>query len=297
MEISYYPGCSLKTLGRNFERTTIELLPLFDIAVHELEDWYCCGVMYSMATDSLMHQIAPVRTLIRAKETGREKLLTLCSMCYNTLKRTALLVRGDREKGKTLRDFMDLENTEFTGNEVEVVHILQLLRDVGLDRIEEKVSDFAKESDAVPLRVAPYYGCMLTRPPEVAIDEVDDPSIMERILSAFGYKPVYFPFKTECCCSFHIVSNPDIVRSRTRMIVESALKNGADLLVLSCPLCGYNLDAVQREIHETDTGFRTLPVLYITQLLSLSLGIDPDINDFSLHAVDPRPVLEEKGLL
>jgi heterodisulfide reductase subunit B len=138
---------------------------------------------------------------------------------------------------------------------------------------------------------------MLLRPKEVAIDSPDDPVIMEEILASAGCENIYFPFRTECCGSYQIVNEPDIVKSRAKKIIGSAVKNGADLLVMLCPLCYYNFDDVQIDIQEEDAAFQTLPVLYFTQLLALLMGLDSDINDFGLHRIDPRPVLKRKGLL
>src|SRR4030042_6012933 len=106
MEIAYYPGCTLKTTGINFEKTALALLALFDIQAIELSDWYCCGVMYSQAADNLMHQLAPLRTLLKAKETGSDRLLPLCSMCYNTLKQSQLFFQQDRGKREKIKAFL-----------------------------------------------------------------------------------------------------------------------------------------------------------------------------------------------
>jgi heterodisulfide reductase subunit B len=291
MEISYYPGCSVKTNALNFETTALEVLKRLDITALELESWYCCGVMFSMASDNLMHQLAPIRTLIKAKESGRDRLLTLCSMCYNTLKRAENFIKGDEEKRNKIAEFMDSEDTAYHGDEVEVVHILKLLDEVGAERIGREVK---REK---PIKVASYYGCLLTRPRDVAIDTDVEPTIMERVISAIGCEPVYFPYKTECCCSFQVVNERKIILDRTKKIVSSAVKQGAELIVLTCPLCYYNIDAFQQEISRQDPGFRTLPVLYITQLMGFYFGIDPSANNFSLHTIDPRPVLEKKGML
>jgi heterodisulfide reductase subunit B len=291
MEISYYPGCSVKTNALNFETTALAVLNRLGVRAIELENWYCCGVMFSMASDNLMHQLAPIRTLIKAKESGRQKLLTLCSMCYNTLKRAEIFVKNNPEKRDKINEFMDSEDMVYHGYEVEVVHILKLLEEVGVEKIAGEVR---KEQST---RVAPYYGCLLTRPREVAIDTDVEPTIMERIISALGCEPVDYPFKTECCCSFQVVNERGIILDRTKKIVNSAVKNGAELIVLSCPLCYYNLDAFQLEIREKEPGFQTVPVLYFTQLLGFYFDVDQSLNNFALHSVDPRPVLKKKGLL
>ena len=119
---------------------------------------------------------------------------------------------------------------------------------------------------------------------------------MEEMFGACGVQSVYFPFKTECCGSYQTVNEKQVVVGRTNAITESAVKNGADIIVTSCPLCHFNLDFHQKQIQETTPGFRTIPVLYISQVLALLAGRE-EANDFDLHAVDPRPVLRERGLI
>ena len=109
MKISYYPGCTLKTKARNLEDAAIASLAVFDIEMEELPRWNCCGAVHSLTDDDLIHQVAPIRDLIRAKEQGSDKLVTLCSMCYNSLARANLLMRRDEEKRKTINLFMDEE--------------------------------------------------------------------------------------------------------------------------------------------------------------------------------------------
>lgn len=291
--VSYMPGCTLKTAGKNFEESAIKLLNILGVTVEELERWFCCGTTYSLASDNLMNHLAPVRTLLRAKETGRRELLVLCSMCYNTLRRVQDLVLLDKEKRDKINEFMYREETTFSGDEVRVVHLLNYLKDhVGFERVAESI--VKKPSD---LKIALYYGCMLLRPEEVSIDESsEDPAIMEELFSSCGIKPVYFPFKTECCGSYQTVNKKDIVLSRAEQIIGSAVNNRADMIVVSCPLCYHNLDSSQERLADTESGFRKIPVMYVSQLLALLVGAE-DAADYSLHSVDPRPVLKEKGLI
>jgi heterodisulfide reductase subunit B2 len=292
-DIAYYPGCTIKSSGRNFETTTLALLRLFGINAVEVLDWYCCGVMASQTAENLMPQLAPLRTLAKAAEAGHTRLLTLCSMCYNTLKRAQLFVQAsDPDKRERIAQFLDGKDG-LCGDGVDVVHLLNVLGGIAPDVLRGAVKRPVED-----LRVAAYYGCLLLRPKAAAITpHVEKPGMMEALLTAAGCQTVYFPFATECCTSFQIVKNRDLVKTRARAIVASAVKNGADLLALSCPLCRYNLDAVQRDIAAADPAFTTIPVLYFTQILALACGLDPGFNDFSLHHIDPRPLLQAKGLI
>lgn len=291
MNLSYYPGCTLKTKAKNLEDSAIASMAALGVNMVELPRWNCCGTVFSLADDDLVHQLAPVRNLIRVKEQGNNKVVTLCSFCYNTLKRANVLMRNDPEKKKTINTFMD-EEIDYEG-EVEVVHLLQTLRDdIGWESISEKV-----KLPLQGLKVAPYYGCTLLRTQEAAIDDVERPTVMQDLLKALGAEVVEFPFATECCGSFQIVSNPDFVLDCSWNILSSALRWGAEALVLSCPLCDFNLGQRQKELGLRYAEFRPIPILYFTQLLALALGLNSEVCRFELNYVDPRPLLESKKLI
>jgi len=291
MKLSYYPGCTLKTKAKNAEDSAIASMAVLGIDLVELPRWNCCGTVYSFAGDEELHQLAPVRNLIRVKETGSDKVVTICSFCYNTLKRADLLVKNNPDKMYTINTFME-EEIDYEGD-VEVVHLLQVLRnDIGWENISEKVQ--------LPLKgfkVAPYYGCTLLRPQDIAIDDVERPTIMGDLLKTLGADVVDFPYNTECCGSYQVISNPDFVSQRVWDILSSALRRKAEAIALSCPLCDFNLDQTQKELMQTHSKFKGIPILYFTQLLALALGLDPEVCRFELNYVDPRPLLESKELL
>ena len=86
----YYPGCTLKTTALNFDDSAVAMAKALGIELEELKRWYCCGTVYSLATDDVIHQLAPIRNLVRVQEQGEDQIVALCSMCYNTLKRANL---------------------------------------------------------------------------------------------------------------------------------------------------------------------------------------------------------------
>lgn len=291
MDVSYYPGCTLKTKAKNLEDSALASMTALGVNMIELPRWNCCGAVCSLAEDDLVHHLAPVRNLARAKETGKGKLVTLCSSCYNILKRADLLMKKDKRKSEALNTFMD-EEVDYNG-EVQVVHLLELLRDdIGWQAISEHVK--------VPLnglKLASYYGCTLLRPKEVAIDDMGSPIILDSLLKALGSEVVDFPLVTECCGSFQIVSGPEQVIERAWSIINSARNNGAEALVLTCPLCAYNLGQKQVELKQKHSDFQGMPVFYFTQLLAISLGLSPEVCHFELNFGNPEMLLKSKNLL
>jgi heterodisulfide reductase subunit B len=291
MSLAYYPGCTLKTRARNLEEPAVASMEALGFKLDEVPRWNCCGAVYSLAEDDLIHQVAPVRNLIRVKKQGKTELVTLCAFCLNTLKRANLLMKEDVAKRDTLNDFID-EGIDYAG-EVKVLHLLEVLRDkIGWAALSQKV-----KLPLIGLKVAPYYGCTLLRPREVAIDDVENPAVLADFLKALGASPVDFPESTRCCGSYQVVSSPDGIAEYARPILKSALSHGAEALVLTCPLCDYNLGRAQKELAKKQSGFREVPLFYFTQLLALALGLGPRVCRFELNHGGPESLLREKKLL
>lgn len=292
MKISYYPGCTLKNNAKNFEDSTIYSLNKLGIEVEELPRWNCCGTVFSLATDDLIHHVAPLRNLIRTKESNSNNLMTLCAMCFNTLKRANERVKSDPESLDKINNFMYKEKIKYEGD-VKILHLLELLKDeIKFETIAQRVVKPLKG-----LKVANYYGCLLVRPKEIGIDDVENPTILETLTTVLGADPIDFPYKTECCASYQTVDKPEIVADRTYHILTSAQSQGADVVTVSCPLCAFNLDNRQEETIKQYPEFKNIPILYFTQLLAVALGCPEDTLRFDLHFVDPKPVLKEKGLI
>jgi len=290
MRISYYPGCTLKSTAKNFEISAIAVAKELGIEFVELSRWNCCGTVYSMTSDDVMHQLAPIRNLIRVKEDGFDRVVTLCSMCFNTLKRANILVQRDREKLDKINDFMYLENIDYAGD-VEVLHFLEILRDdIGWDEIRTHV-----KNPLNGLVFAPYYGCLLVRPPEVAIDNVEMPYVLDRLFESLGAKAIDYPYSTECCGAYNTVSNPDIVLDKTYAMVNLAREQGADAIILSCPLCDFNLEARQKKVMEKYPDFHPLPVLYFTQIMAVAFGLPEDTYGFEYNAINPEEIFKKAG--
>ena len=291
MKLNYYPGCTLKNHARNFDETTVASMAQLDVEVAELDRWNCCGTVHGLASDDLIHRAAPVTNLIRVKERDATEVMTGCAMCYNTLKRANEHVRSDAAALKTINDFLSLEETKYEGD-VDVLHLLEVIRDrIGFDKLAAKVKRPLKG-----LKVACYYGCMLVRPKEAAIDDAENPTVMEKLVAALGATPVPFALKAECCGAYHAVKRPEIVADRTDRIVGSAHEHKADVIAVSCPLCAHNLDHKQADAKKLNPDLEHMPVLYFTQLMAIALGCDETAQHFDLHHIDPQPALAARGL-
>ena len=266
------------------------------IELVEIPRWNCCGAVASLTADDMMHQVAPIRNLVRVQEMNEEgmvdneyRLVVFCSMCFNTLKRANLKVKNDAEALKTINEFMDREE-DYEGK-VKVLHFLEILREMGFYELKDKVRKPLKG-----LKIAPYYGCTLLRPREVGIDNPEAPTIMEEFVKALGAEVVDNPLKSLCCGSYHTVEHKEIVAERAYAIINAARKAGADMMITACPLCAFNLDDRQEVTKKLHPEFKTMPVLYFTQIMALALGLE-DKAGLEENYVDARPLLRERDLL
>lgn len=272
-KLAYFPGCAMKDQARPDEAGTLHALAALGYEVAEIPRWNCCGTVYSLAQDDLMRHVGPVRNLIRVQGMGEKRVLTLCAMCYGTLKRSAQFVR-EEERLARINAFLDTEE-DFRGG-IEVVHLLPLLRDeVGYEKLASQV-----KRSLNGLKVATYYGCVLLRPREFAVDDPDRPEVMERVVEALGGEPVPFPERMECCGAYLTVGRSDIVTERVGRILRSARGGGADLVVTTCPLCQFNL------AERRPAAAPTLPVFYLGQVLGWAFGADEPANLFPLGVRD-----------
>lgn len=230
--------------------------------------------------------------MIRAKELNTDKLMTMCAMCYNTLKRSNERMKNDRESLDIINNLMYKEEVKYQAD-VEVLHLLEVLRDeVQFKEIAQKI-----QTPLNGLKVASYYGCYLVRPKEIGFDNQENPTILDELMALCGGTSIDFPYKVECCGAYQTVDKPEIIAERTKQILGSAINQGAEVVVVSCPLCAFNLDQRQKQAQKMFPEFKNIPILYFTQLLAIALGCTEDDLGLNLHYIDPRPILKEKGLI
>lgn len=291
MKISYYPGCTLKTKAKNLDQAAIASLEVLGVEVQELERWNCCGAVTSLTADDLIHIVGPVRNLVRAKEQGADKLVTLCSMCYNTLARANEIMKNDVAKRDTINLFMD-EEIDYFG-EVEVVHYLTFLQDqIGWDAIRAKV-----QQPLTNLSVGTYYGCTLQRPTEVGIEPLGSFELMTNLFEALGATVVPFNAADKCCGSYQLIESIGGATNAAANVLNSASDSGIELLATSCPLCEYNLGHQQEVLKEAGQLKENVPVLYFTQLLAVALGLPESVCHFNLNDGAALALIQEKEYL
>ena len=139
-----------------------------------------------------------------------------------------------------------------------------------------------------------YYGCLLVRPPGVVkFDDPENPKSLDRLVTAMGGESLDWPCKVECCGGGLTLSRTDVVLNLTESILDMAVQSGADCIAVSCPMCQANLDLRQQDINKKAGKNYQIPIIYITQLLGLCLGISSGELGFEKLMVPASNVLKK----
>ena len=286
---AYYPGCSLHASASEYDLSTRELFKALRIGLTEVPDWFCCGATPAHNVDELLSLSLCAKNLELAGKVEGD-LAVACASCFSRLKTTQHVLSNNDVKRKQVEKAIDAPVK--LGSHVK--HLLEILaKDLGLERLAASVKKPLKG-----LKVACYYGCLLTRPPDVPnLDSVEVPTIMEDILQAVGAETVTWTHRMECCGANFTLSRPGVVIQLTNTILDSAKAAGADCVMVACPLCHGNLDIRQKEIEGVYSTEYGLPIFYITQLVGLAAGLSAEKLGLGALIVNPMPLLKEKGLL
>ncbi len=270
MKIAYYPGCSALGTSKDYEISTQAVCRALNLLPIPIEDFNCCG---STPAHTMSHELSSAlsaRNLRLAADTGAEKILTSCPSCLSNLK-TAKYRMQDEEFKKEIDALLDTP----TKNLPETYSVLQYFsEEIGIDKIKEKVKLPLKG-----LRIACYYGCLMTRPKNIMqFDDMEFPMSMDNILTALGAECVSFPLKTECCGAAQGIPNQEMTSNLVSRILSRAKEFGVHIIAVACPLCQMNLDLRQKQAEKKGNEKFNLPILYFTQLMGIAFDLkDEDI--------------------
>lgn len=280
-KLAYYPGCPSEATALEQHISTEAVFEKLGVELVEVEDWNCCGA--AEAENPMLVYALNARNLAIAERASLD-IMTPCSICYYNLARTANALKEDEKLNAEIKGIDS--SLEYNGT-ITAKHVLDVLvNDVGLDELKSKIVK------KVNIKIAPYYGCYISRPPGTAYDDPDDPVSMDQLIELIGGEVVPFSqMKTLCCGGPLMMTRADIAYDMARNILDTAKSAGADCVALACPLCGMMLDAKQADIEKALNIKIEMPVIYITQLLGLALGIDAKELGLEKNVVDTKELL------
>ena len=285
MRIGYYPGCAITKGSSSEEYGTSVLRVSQEIGpeIEEIHDWNCCGASSAHATNHKLSTALSIRNISLAEKDGIKEILAPCPMCSQRLIISQKDIEDDEKLKKEVEDAIEMP----CNGGVKVSNYLEIIKNYCMDEIANNLKKPPKD-----LKIASYYGCLLVRPPKVLMfDDPEDPKSMDEIVKAIGAKPVEWEFKTNCCGGGFTLSRTDVVLKLTNDILEGAEEAGADAIAVACPMCHANLDMRQKKIEKEYNRKYSIPIIYISQLIGLALGLEHEQLGLKKHFVETGSVV------
>jgi heterodisulfide reductase subunit B len=256
------------------DRSTRAVCVALGIELEELPDWSCCGATH--VPNELVSTGLAARNIIQTEL----PIMTPCSICYSNLRNAV-----QRMEVPEVRSKVDAVLTK-SHERARIRHVLDVILEV-LQKDDDRLVVPLKD-----LKTAPYYGCLLTRP-KGGIDSPEFPTIMEGLVKTLKAEPVDFGLKAFCCAGPIFMPQEEAAADIIYSILKDAKKAGAEVLVTVCPLCHLMLDAKQKSLERRHGEQIGIPVLYVTQLVGIALGLGPEELGLNMNSVSPMPVVEK----
>lgn len=296
---TFYPGCTFEGTGKPLDQSLRAILPKLDVELEDLKDWNCCGTSVGQfGGGTLAVQALNGRNLALAADQAPDRDVAIsCPACFIHTEHTNREMQ-ENEKAKTrINEALNAGGMNYQGN-VKVRHIVEIMtRDVGIDRIKQEV-----KNPLNGLKVAGYVGCQTLRPYKdqadgKKFDNPDNPRFLDDFINVTGAEAITdFSRKTACCGGAVTAANPDKTLHLVRDILGEAAEKNADVICTPCALCQTNVELNQKRVNDKFGTNFNIPVVYYSQLMALSFGMDPD-KDAALnqHIIKPDVVRKAGG--
>ena len=285
MKYAFYPGCVSRGGCPELYPSAVKVAGKLGLDLEELKDVGCtgAGVLPQYLSDPIN-----ARTFAKAEQTGLP-VMTICSTCQGVMAQANYRLKSDPAYREEInREYLSEEGLEYKGT-TEVKHLLWVLfEDYGLDRLKSLI-----RRPLTGLKVSPFYGCFLRRPPE-AITPTKELSrrknYLDELIEILGAECVDFSGKGKCCGFPILTASEENSLAMVAKHTGEAKGKGADCMVTPCPLCHLNLDGNQPRAESLKGEKINLPILHLPQFVGLALGFEPDEMQLKRHIIPTRAV-------
>jgi heterodisulfide reductase subunit B len=283
MKYAYFPGCSQEASAEEYNRSlqaVAERLETMDLV--EMHDWNCCGATPAATVNPVLPHALAGRNLAIAEEMGLD-MVTPCAACYKNHNKASHALNDDPALLARVNATL---NGHQLGHAPHVRHPLDVVvNDVG-------VANVPVEKPLRGLKVASYYGCLITRP-EGGFDDPEYPQTMDRLMEALGAEAVDWPYKTKCCGGAIYMTTEQVSFRMSADILAHARAAGANAVAVGCPFCQLLLDLYQDKLGALQGTTFNLPIFFFSQLMGLAMGLDRASLGLEKLVVPPYSLLAE----
>jgi heterodisulfide reductase subunit B len=294
-KVALYPGCALDGMAKQYEVSLALVAKDLGLTYERLDDYNCCGALEVKNVNTMAGLLLPARNLALARKIGADAIMSACPGCHYSLSRAQYYLSKYPKLREKVNAYLEKMGEIKYDLQLMTIHVNEFLyNSVSMEVIKSKV-----KRPLTGLKVAPYYGCLYTRPKPYTLtgylrlkDDPERPVFMDKLLEALGAEVVPFEAKTMCCGGPHVYSDPDVSINLEARILKEARRNGAEILVVDCPLGGVAIESNMNKIAERYGEDLRMPVVYFTQLMAFAFGHSPEEAMLTANLTNPMSVLK-----
>ncbi|BBG23490.1 CoB--CoM heterodisulfide reductase iron-sulfur subunit B family protein [Sulfuracidifex tepidarius] len=294
-KVAFYPGCSLDGLGKSYEESLKLVAKDLGLPLDKISDYNCCGALEVKNVNTMAGLLLPARNLSLAREMNADAVVSACPGCHYSLSRTQFFMTRYPKVAQKVNTYLEKMGNKPYDSKLLMVHAVEYIyNSVGVEGVKSRV-----KRPLNGLKVAPYYGCLYTRPKSYTLsgymglrDDPERPSFMDEILQALGAEVVPFEAKTMCCGGPHAYSDVEVALHLEARILKEAKRNGAELLITDCPLGHVAIETNMNKIAEKYGEDLRMPLVYFSQLVAFAFGHSPSETLLTANITNPLDVLK-----
>jgi len=287
-EYKMFQGCVIGNRIPFIEASARKVFDKLGIKTSDAAFACCPDPVGFNSTDHLSWMAMGARNLTIAEGEGKD-IISLCNGCFQTLKLVNEELKHDDHEKDKINKILKTVGKEFKGT-VNVKHFVEVLHE-HIDKINEYIT---KELSG--LKVACHTGCHYNRPSEkLQTDDPMNPVKLRELVAATGAIPVDYEEEVLCCGTGtgNTEEEPAMQILSNKLI--SAMNAGAEAIIVNCPACYQQFDNNQKKAEKIGDNTFGIPVLYITELLALAFGENPDDLGLKFHRIRLTAFLEKHG--
>jgi heterodisulfide reductase subunit B len=282
-------GCAIPNRFNNYESSMRAVAKELGIELLDFDGASCCGTVVLKSIDENSWLALSGRNIALAENRGHD-IVTPCNGCFGSLKDTNHVLHDDKTYRKKVNTVLKPLGLEYTGK-AKIRHFVEVLYDLK-DEIREKM---VKPLNG--LRIAFHPGCHLIRPSNVAgFDNPELPRKVDELLELTGAESVPWGLKLSCCGSPLLIASENIATKILEEKMVSAKEANANCLVTNCPACHTQFDVQLIGMKDENGDTLELPALFVTQVLGLAMGIDPEPLGLELNRIPLDPIADILGV-
>ncbi|KXS43729.1 MULTISPECIES: CoB--CoM heterodisulfide reductase iron-sulfur subunit B family protein [unclassified Candidatus Frackibacter] len=280
-EIFYFQSCVASNKYPGIESCTLDVLNKLGVKPFVSEDQTCCGgfVTFANVAAPTASMPAVARNISLAEEEGLD-ICAVCNGCWTFLNEFGHFMNGNDEVKESVNMMLNMMGREYKG-ESNIFHIGAMLYKLK-DRIAENV-----ERPLEGLKFATHYGChYLGGGKYGAIDDAQHPSFIQELVEIMGGENVDYTASGECCGTgfTQVINDKEKSLDHSQMKLESVRDEAdPDFVIVLCPYCLSQLDRMQQQLDYRRDVKLDIPIIHITQLAGLALGLPKERLAFDAH--------------